>query len=128
MDMGAGGTLEIYALFQCVTKITMNMGSTPGRISMRLPALSNPNPKGDPMTKSLTLKSAALALVVAVAGISQAAADSGPTMQEKMACRADAESLCSQFIGKTPQMRACLAQNKTKLSAPCRAVVEAHGG
>ena len=80
------------------------------------------------MTKSFTLKSAALALVVVIAGISQASADSGPTMQEKMACRADAESLCSQFIGKAPQMRACLEQNKAKLSTPCRQVVEAHGG
>jgi len=25
-------------------------------------------------------------------------------------------------------MRACLAQNKAKLSTPCRQVVEAHGG
>jgi hypothetical protein len=49
-------------------------------------------------------------------------------MQEKMACRADAQSLCSQFIGQPPQMRACLAQNKAKLSVPCREVVEAHGG
>jgi hypothetical protein len=87
-----------------------------------------PQPKGAPMTQSLTLKSAALTLAVVIAGLSQASADSGPTMQEKMACRADAESLCSQFIGKGPQMRACLEQNKAKLSAPCRAVVEAHGG
>ena len=63
-----------------------------------------------------------------IAGISQASAESGPTMQEKMACRADAETFCSQFIGKAPQMRACLEQNKAKLSSPCRAVVEAHGG
>jgi hypothetical protein len=83
------------------------------------------------MTKtfhSKTLKSAALALVVVIAGISQASAESGPTMQEKMACRADAEAFCSQFIGKAPQMRACLEQNKAKLSTPCRTVVESHGG
>jgi hypothetical protein len=49
-------------------------------------------------------------------------------MQEKMACHADAATFCSQFVGKAPQMRACLEQNKAKLSAPCRAVVEAHGG
>ena len=78
--------------------------------------------------KSFNLKSAALALAVVIAGISQASAQSGPTMQEKMACRADASTLCSQFIGKPPQMQACLAQNKAKLSAPCRQVVEAHGG
>jgi hypothetical protein len=78
--------------------------------------------------KSFTLKFAALALTVLIAGISQASAEPGPTMQEKMACRADAETFCSQFIGKAPQMRACLEQNKAKLSSPCRAVVQAHGG
>jgi hypothetical protein len=87
----------------------------------------NPTHKGDPMTKTLMMKSAALAIALSIAGIAQASA-AGPTMQEKMACRADAESLCSQFIGKPPQMQACLAQNKAKLSAPCRQVVEAHGG
>jgi hypothetical protein len=80
------------------------------------------------MTKSINLKSTAIALAVVIASISQASAESGPTMQEKMACRADAETFCSQFIGKAPQMRACLEQNKAKLSTPCRAVVEAHGG
>ena len=80
------------------------------------------------MTRSTTLKSTALALALVVAGIAQAFAQDGPTMQEKMACRADAQSLCSQFIGKAPQMRACLAQNKAKLSTPCRQVVQAHGG
>ena len=80
------------------------------------------------MTQSTTLKSTALALTLIAAGIAQASAQDGPTMQEKMACRADAQSLCSQFIGKAPQMRACLAQNKAKLSTPCRQVVQAHGG
>ena len=79
-------------------------------------------------TKSFSVKSAAFALAVVIGAISQASAQSGPTMQEKMACRADAESFCSQFVGRAPQMRACLEQNKAKLSAPCRAVVEAHGG
>ena len=77
------------------------------------------------MTK--TMKSAALALALSLAAIAQASA-AGVTMQEKMACRTDASTLCSQFIGKPPQMQACLAQNKAKLSAPCRQVVEAHGG
>ena len=96
-------------------------------------AFKHSNPKGAPMTNTKTftgrtLKSAALALAVVIAGISQASAQSGPTMQEKMACRADAEAFCSQFVGKAPQMRACLEQNKAKLSTACRAVVEAHGG
>jgi hypothetical protein len=93
---------------------------------------TNPLVKGDPMTntvktKSVKFSSVLVSLVVLTAGASQAMA-AGPTMQEKMACRADAETLCSQFIGKAPQMRACLEQNKAKLSTPCRQVVEAHGG
>jgi hypothetical protein len=80
------------------------------------------------MTKSINRSSTLLALALVIAGASQAMAASGPTAQEKMACRADAESLCSQFIGHPPQMRARLAQNKAKLSVPCREVVEAHGG
>jgi len=79
------------------------------------------------MTKSNSLKSAAIALALAISGIAQASA-AEPTMQEKMACRADAQTHCSEFIGKAPQMRACLEQNKAKLSTPCRQVVEAHGG
>jgi hypothetical protein len=80
------------------------------------------------MTKSTTMKSAALAFALVVAGFAQAAAQSGPSMQEKMACRADAEAFCAQHIGKPQEMRACLEQNKAKLSTPCRQVVEAHGG
>jgi len=80
------------------------------------------------MSKSTTPKSAALAVALVIAALSQASAQDGPTMQEKMACRADAQSFCSQFVGKAPQMRACLAQNKAKLSTPCRQVIEAHGG
>ena len=89
---------------------------------------TNPLVKGDPMTKSINRSSIAIALALLFAGASQAMAEQGPSMQEKMACRADAAALCSQFVGKQPQMRACLAQNKEKLSAPCRQVVEAHGG
>lgn len=79
------------------------------------------------MSQSTTIKSAAIAAILLVAGVAQASAFEA-SMQEKMACRADAQSLCAQFIGKAPQMRACLAQNKAKLSTPCRAVVESHGG
>jgi hypothetical protein len=110
----------------------MIMGSTPTGLGTMVHVLSNitvhPNPKGAPMTRSTTLKSAALAFALVIAGIAQASAAEGPTMQEKMACKADAEAFCSQFIGKAPQMRACLEQNKAKLSMPCRQVVEAHGG
>ena len=80
------------------------------------------------MTNPINRSSTLLALALLIAGASQAMAAPGPTMQEKMACRADAESLCSQFIGHPPQMRACLKQNKANLSVPCRQVVEARGG
>jgi Cysteine rich repeat len=79
------------------------------------------------MKKSVKLSSA-VAAVFLLAGMSQAMAQVAPTMQEKMACRSDAESLCSQFVGKPPQMHACLRDNKAKLSTSCRKVVEAHGG
>jgi len=78
--------------------------------------------------KSKTTKFAALTLALVIAGLTQASAQSGPSMQEKMACRADAEAFCAQHIGKPQEMRACLEQNKAKLSTPCRQVVEAHGG
>src|SRR5258708_18567125 len=38
-----------------------------------------------------------IASVFLLAGMSQAMAQVAPTMQEKMACRSDAESMCSQF-------------------------------
>ncbi|HLG79517.1 MAG TPA: hypothetical protein VKY22_00755 [Bradyrhizobium sp.] len=79
-------------------------------------------------TKPINRSSTLLALALLVAGASQAMADSAPSMQEKMACRADAQTLCARFIGQPPEMRACLAQNKAKLPTPCREVVEAHGG
>ena len=80
------------------------------------------------MTKSTNLKPLYISLALLMAGISQAAAQSGPTPQEKMACRSDAESLCSEHIGKPTEMNACLRENKAKLSAPCRKVIEDHGG
>jgi hypothetical protein len=80
------------------------------------------------MTKSINVKSLSVSLALLVAAISQAAAQSGATPQEKMACRSDAQTLCSEHIGKPPEMNACLRENKEKLSAPCRKVVEDHGG
>ena len=80
------------------------------------------------MTKSINVKSLSISLALLMAGLSQAAAQSGPTPQEKMACRGDAQTLCSEHIGKPTEMNACLRENKEKLSAPCRKVVEDHGG
>ena len=112
IDMGDRRSREITVIFQYITQNTMFMGSTPGGSGTMLVVLSNftthPNPEGAPMTKSTTLKSAALAFALVLAGIAHASAAEGPTMQEKMACKADAETFCSQFVGKAPQMRACL--------------------
>lgn len=80
------------------------------------------------MTKSINVKSLAVSFALLMAGLSQAAAQSGATPQEKMACRSDAQTVCSEHIGKPPEMNACLRENKEKLSAPCRKVVEDHGG
>jgi hypothetical protein len=68
------------------------------------------------------------ALVMLLAGSAPAPAQSGPSPQEQMACRSDAGKFCAEHIGKPPQMNACLRDNKTKLSEPCRKVVESHGG
>jgi hypothetical protein len=57
-----------------------------------------------------------------------ASAQSGPTLQEQMACRSDASKLCAEHVGKPPEMNACLRANKAKLSDSCRKVVEARGG
>jgi len=66
--------------------------------------------------------------VLLAAGTLSAAAQSGPTPQEQMACRGDAGKFCAEHAGKPPQMNACLRDNKAKLSEACRKVVEAHGG
>ena len=75
-----------------------------------------------------TIPSALTALVFLLAGSTLASAQSGPSPQEQMACRSDAGKFCADHIGKPPQMNACLRENKTKLSEPCRKVVESHGG
>ena len=80
------------------------------------------------MKKSVKLPSVPVLFAVMIAGVSQAAAQSEPTMQEMMACRSDAETFCAEHIGKPPQMNACLHDNRAKLSVACRKVVEAHGG
>ncbi|MBR0740063.1 hypothetical protein JQ581_24310 [Bradyrhizobium liaoningense] len=74
------------------------------------------------------MKISVLAALLLAATAASAAAQSGPTPQEQMACRGDAGKFCAEYIGKPPQMNACLRQNKAKLSDSCRKVVESHGG
>jgi hypothetical protein len=67
------------------------------------------------------------ALLLATAAL-PASAQSGPSVQEQMACRGDASKFCAEHIGKPPQMNACLKANKANLSEGCRKVVESRGG
>ena len=67
------------------------------------------------------------ALLLATA-VLPASAQSGPTLQEQMACRGDANKFCAEHVGKPPEMNACLRSNKAKLSDGCRKVVESRGG
>lgn len=74
------------------------------------------------------MKTSVVAALLLAATILSAAAQSGPTLQEQMACRGDASKFCAEHVGKPPQMNACLRENKTKLSDACRKVVESRGG
>ena len=70
----------------------------------------------------------AAALAALLAATSLAAAQSGPSVQDQMACRSDAGKFCAEHVGKPPQMNACLKANKANLSDACRKVVESRGG
>ena len=74
------------------------------------------------MTKSVFFALALLAMGGAVTTVQAA------TKAEQAACRSDAMKLCSEHVGKPPEMNACLRDHKAELSEACRAVVEAHGG
>jgi hypothetical protein len=74
------------------------------------------------------MKTSVVAALLLAGTILPAAAQSGPTLQEQMACRSDASKLCAEHVGKPPEMNACLRANKAKLSDSCRKVVEARGG
>ena len=74
------------------------------------------------------METSIVAALLLAAAMLPAAAQSGPTPQEQMACRSDAGKFCAEHIGKPPQMNACLRSNKPTLSDACRKVVESHGG
>lgn len=74
------------------------------------------------------MKISVLAALLLATTALPAAAQSGSTPQEQMACRSDAGKFCAEHIGKPPQMNACLRENKSKLSDGCRKVVDSHGG
>jgi len=74
------------------------------------------------------MKISVLVTLLLATAILPAAAQSGPTLQEQMACRGDANKFCAEHVGKPPEMNACLRENKAKLSDSCRKVVESRGG
>jgi hypothetical protein len=80
------------------------------------------------MKNSVHVAAALVALVLPLATASLASAQSGPSVQEQMACRSDAGKFCAEHVGKPPQMNACLKANKANLSDACRKVVELRGG
>lgn len=80
------------------------------------------------MKKSVYISSALISLALLLTAGTQVSAQSGPSREEQMACRSDAGKFCAEHIGKPPEMNACLRANKTKLSDPCRKVVESRGG
>jgi hypothetical protein len=99
------------------------------RWSPRSSSPFNPSLEAHAMKISAHLASVTLSFAMLTAtAFPPAAAQSGPSPQEQMACRSDAGKFCAEHVGKPPQMNACLRANKAKLSDGCRKVVEAHGG
>jgi type II secretory pathway component PulL len=60
-----------------------------------------------------------LAILVPLALCSGPAAAQG-TQQQRLACEADAQRLCSQFIPDVDRITSCLMANQRHLSADCR--------
>ena len=72
-----------------------------------------------------------LSLMVAIGGaaVLQGAAyaqDNQGTMEQQIACTPDVWRLCSSQIPDANRIVACLRQNTSQLSAPCRAVFESN--
>jgi hypothetical protein len=49
------------------------------------------------------------------------------TQEEQHACQRDAVRFCKDAVPDTFRVLACLQTNRTKISKPCRAVLESHG-
>lgn len=64
---------------------------------------------------------AALIISVSTAASSSSFAFSS---EARAACTGDAFRLCSSEIPSIPKITVCMRANKSKLSAPCRAVME----
>jgi len=68
-----------------------------------------------------------LALTLLAANVPFALAQHGGTPQEQNACSRDASRLCRKDLGNDGAVKACLQQNRARLSASCRKVFESHG-
>jgi hypothetical protein len=53
--------------------------------------------------------------------------DTRGTPEDQAACRPDARKLCREHVGNDMAVLACFQQNRTKLSAPCAAVLQRYG-
>ena len=49
------------------------------------------------------------------------------TPQEQAACRPDATKMCREYLADNMRVLACLQANRTRISVPCRTVLESHG-
>src|SRR5947207_998304 len=109
-DMGVADMRDAGGAINMAWTIAITSRSLRPALTQRV--LKSPRvSKEAPMTKTVLISIALLAL----SGVS-ASAQSGPSPQEKMACRSDAQSFCAEHIGRPGEMNACLAANKAKLS------------
>lgn len=49
------------------------------------------------------------------------------TPEEQAACRPDVDRFCREAVPDTFRVLACLQSERTRISAPCRRVLESHG-
>ena len=62
-------------------------------------------------------------------GLLSTSAQSGRpgTPQEQQACSRDASRFCRKQLDDDKAVQQCLEENRTKLSAACKKVIESHG-
>ena len=69
-----------------------------------------------------------LVLFLVISGASAALAQTHQgTQTEQQACSRDASRFCRKDLGNDGLVQQCLQQNRTRLSASCKAVFQSHG-